>query len=257
MTIMGFWQRLRGILHRPKSKGEAALAPGERIQLFQERTGVEFRDPSLLRLALTHRSYLGSSEFDPLESNERLEFLGDAVVELIVIEYLFHRFGDDLEGELTRKKSLLVSRNILAERAERMNLGHHVLMSDAERESGGSVRTSILADSFEAVVGAIYLDRGLDAARAFLQKSLLANAEGLLKDREHRNYKSELQELLQSRFKYPPRYRVVKEVGPEHRKIFTVQAEHRGKVLGTGTGSNKKEAEQSAARNALEQGIDG
>jgi ribonuclease-3 len=210
----------------------------------------------LLRLALTHRSYLGSSEFDPLESNERLEFLGDAVLELIVIDYLYNSFREDLEGELTRKKSLLVSRNILAERAERMNLGHYILMSDAERESGGSVRTSILADTFEAVVGAIYLDQGLGVAREFLRSRLLASAEGLLRDREHRNYKSELQEILQSRFKYPPRYRVVKEVGPEHRKVFTVQVEHRGKVLGVGRGSNKKEAEQSAARNALEQGVD-
>lgn len=253
---MSFWQRLRRIFHRQRAQQPPSATSTERVRLFQEQTGISFHDDSLLRLALTHRSYLGSSEFDPLESNERLEFLGDAVLELIVIDYLYHSFRDDLEGELTRKKSLLVSRNILAERAERMNLGHYILMSDAERESGGSVRTSILADTFEAVIGAIYLDQGLGVAREFLRSRLLANAEGLLRDREHRNYKSELQEILQSRFKYPPRYRVVKEVGPEHRKLFTVQVEHRGKVLGIGRGSNKKEAEQSAARNALEQGVD-
>jgi ribonuclease-3 len=185
-----------------------------------------------------------------------LEFLGDAVLELIVIEYLYTHYRDELEGDLTQKKSLLVSRSVLAERAERMGLGRYILMSEAERESGGATRSSILADTFEAILGAIYLDQGLEAARRFVHSRLLANAEHLLRDRDLRNYKSELQELIQSRFKIPPRYRVVKETGPEHRKVFTVQVELRGQVLGRGTGHNKKEAEQSAARDALERGLD-
>ncbi|MBD3336384.1 MAG: ribonuclease III [Candidatus Eisenbacteria bacterium] len=252
---MQLWEKVRTLWRRRRLGRPARFTDASRIAEFQKRTGIWFDDASLLRLALTHRSYLGSIDFDPHDSNERLEFLGDAVLELVVIEDLYQRFPEDLEGELTRKKSLLVSRSVLAERAERMELGQYILMSEAERDSGGSQRASILADGFEAVLGAIFLDRGLEAARQFIHSRLLANADGLLRDRDHRNYKSELQELIQSRFKIPPRYRVVKERGPEHRKTFTIQVELRGRVLGRGTGATKKEAEQSAARDALKRSI--
>ncbi|MBU1702498.1 MAG: ribonuclease III [Candidatus Eisenbacteria bacterium] len=252
---MNFWRHFRNFLTGSRKRKFYNLKDEERITEFQRRTGVWFQNPDLLRLALTHRSFLGSTDFDPRDSNERLEFLGDAVLELTVIDDLFKRFPDDLEGELTRKKSLLVSRNVLAERAEMMGLGQYILMSSAERDSGGGERASILADTFEAVLGAIFLDQGLDASQHFVNSRILANAEGLLRDRDHRNYKSELQEIIQSRYKVPPRYRVVGEVGPEHRKQFTIQVELKGQVLGSGAGSNKKEAEQNAARDALEKGL--
>jgi ribonuclease-3 len=246
---MSLWAKLRSSLMRPP---RGAPSDEERILGFQKLAGLQFHDPALLRLALTHRSYLGSTDFDPRFSNERLEFLGDAVLELAVIDYLFHAFPDDLEGSLTQKKSLLVSRSVLAERAERIGLGRFILMSEAERDSGGGDRPSILADTFEAVLGAIYIDLGLEAAQGFVETKLLAKAKGLLEHSDHRNYKSELQELIQSEHRQPPRYRVVRESGPEHRKVFTIHVELRGQILGRGSGNNKKEAEQSAARDALE-----
>ncbi|MBP6874808.1 MAG: ribonuclease III [Candidatus Eisenbacteria bacterium] len=224
------------------------------LHAFQTRAGVRFHDLTLLRRALTHRSYLGGEEAHGPESNERLEFLGDAVLELIVIEYLFQRFPLDREGELTQKKSVLVSRSVLADRAERLGLGRFILLSDAERGSGGSERRSILADGFEAILGGIYLDRGLEESRAFVDRWLLQQADRILRDTEKQNFKSILQELIQARLRVHPRYRVQSEVGPDHEKLFTVEVVVRGRVLGRGTGRNKKESEQMAAREALDSG---
>lgn len=221
------------------------------MEAFQRTLGVRFRKPALLRQALTHRSYLGSNGGDPNLSNERMEFLGDAVLELAVIQYLYDRFPEDREGALTKKKGLLVSRKVLANSAEWMKLGSYVFLSDAERESGGSARTSILSDTFEAVIGAIYLDQGLEAARRFVVDRLLVHAESIIVDRSRANFKSQLQEYVQARYKTHPRYRVITEVGPDHRKLFTVEVSIRGTLLGRGQGYNKKEAEQKAAANAV------
>lgn len=222
------------------------------LEVFQDRIGVRFQDVGLIQQALTHRSYLGANGSDLSTSNERMEFLGDSVLELVVNEYLYGHFPEHQEGDLTKMKSLLVSRNILSDQARDMELGQFLLLSEAESDSGGRQRPSILADAFEAVIGAIYLDQGMDAARRFLEPRLLVDAPGILSDKKFTNYKSVLQEYVQAEFKTYPRYRVASQSGPDHRKIFTVDVSVRGKKLGDGRGSNKKRAEQSAARDALE-----
>jgi ribonuclease-3 len=222
------------------------------LDAFQDHAGFRFTDPELLRQALTHRSYLGANGSDLRTSNERMEFLGDSVLELVVNEYLYSRYPDLQEGELTKMKSLLVSRSILSTQAQEMDLGRFLFLSEAERDSGGRHRASILADAFEAVIGSIYLDGGLEAAKSFLVKRLLVGADGILGDRKFTNYKSLLQEHVQAEFKTYPRYRISAQSGPDHKKLFTVDVSVRGRKLGEGRGTNKKKAEQSAARDALE-----
>jgi ribonuclease-3 len=174
------------------------------------------------------------------------------VLELVVNEYLFGRYPGQQEGELTKMKSLLVSRTVLADQAKRLSLGRFLFLSDAERDSGGSFRASILADGFEAVIGAIYLDGGLGQARRFVEEQLLVDVDYILGSRSHVNYKSVLQESVQERLKTYPRYRIASETGPDHRKVFTVEVAVRGEQVGLGKGTNKKRAEQAAAQNALE-----
>jgi len=246
MSIIRWWKSLLG---RAPARPESPDAP---LRSFQDRIDVQFSDVEILRQALTHRSYLGANGNDLSTSNERMEFLGDSVLELVVNEYLYGHFPEHQEGDLTKMKSLLVSRNILSDQARDMELGQFLFLSDAESDSGGRQRPSILADAFEAVIGAIYLDQGMDAARRFLEPRLLVDAPGILSDRKFTNYKSVLQEYVQAEFKTYPRYRVASQSGPDHRKIFTVDVSVRGKKLGEGRGSNKKRAEQSAARDALE-----
>lgn len=222
------------------------------LEEFENLISYIFAKPSLLCWALTHRSYLNNNGNELPCSNERLEFLGDSVLELVVNEYLYDRYPDHQEGELTKMKSLLVSRGVLAEQAKRLNLGRFIFLSEAERDSGGTFRASILADGFEAVIGALYLDGGLDQARAFVKRHLLSDVHRILGNRSHLNYKSVLQENIQERYKTYPRYRSITETGPDHRKVFTVEVTVRGDSLGLGKGTNKKRAEQAAARNALE-----
>jgi ribonuclease-3 len=188
----------------------------------------------------------------PRESNERLEFLGDSVLGLVTSEFLYRAHPTEHEGQLTKTKSLLVSKAILSRRALAMGLGRFVLMSHSEVESGGRQRLSILADAFEAVVGAIYLDQGFDAARGFIQRWLLADARAIEADKRHTNYKSHLQEYVQSTFRTHPVYRIRSEAGPDHSKHFLVEVMVGRRTLGSGKGRNKKEAEQAAARDALD-----
>jgi ribonuclease-3 len=222
------------------------------LRQFEDHIGYRFAEPSLLCHALTHRSYLNSNGDDVPCSNERLEFLGDSVLELIVNEFLYRRYPDHQEGELTKMKSLLVSRGVLAEQARELNLGRFLFMSEPERESGGAFRASILADGFEAVIGALYLDGGLAQAGRFVDRHLLVDVNFILGSRTHVNYKSVLQENIQEQMKTYPRYRIVSETGPDHQKVFTVEVTVRGEQLGLGKGTNKKRAEQAAAQNALE-----
>jgi ribonuclease III len=247
MTLTQWWRRLFRRRNRPIDATAAGL-----LSEFQEHVDFHFRDPSLLQQALTHRSFLGASGNDLSTSNERMEFLGDSVLELVVNEHLYARYPDLQEGELTKMKSLLVSRNILSAQAREMGLGRFLLLSEAEQDSGGRDRPSILADAFEAVVGAIYLDGGMESARGFLRQRLLTSAQGILGDRKFTNYKSLLQEFVQSEYKTYPRYRISAQSGPDHKKLFTVDVSVKGRKLGEGKGPNKKRAEQSAARDALE-----
>jgi ribonuclease-3 len=219
---------------------------------FGRQYGITFRDPGLLKLALTHRSYLHVTGQGPRESNERLEFLGDSVLGLVTSEFLYRSHPGEHEGQLTKTKSLLVSKAILSRRALAMGLGRFVLMSHSEVESGGRQRLSILADGFEAVIGAIYLDQGFEAARGFIERWLLKESRVIAADKRHTNYKSHLQEYVQSTFRTHPVYRIRSEMGPDHSKQFMVEVMVGRRLLGEGRGPNKKEAEQAAARNALE-----
>jgi ribonuclease III len=189
----------------------------------------------------------------PRESNERLEFLGDSVLGLVTSEYLYRHHPDEHEGQLTKTKSLLVSKAILSRRALQIGIGRFILMSHSEIESGGRKRASILADAFESVLGAIYLDQGFEAAQRFVVDYLLRGSGEIVADKRHRNYKSQLQEYVQSTFHTHPVYRIRSQVGPDHSKLFLVEVMVGRRVLGEGRGSNKKEAEQGAARDAMEQ----
>lgn len=211
---------------------------------------VEFKDWNLLKQALTHRSYLG--EVDHANSNERLEFLGDSVLGLVVSEYLFTRYSDRSEGELAKAKAVAVSEPILAQAAKDLDIDKAIYLSSGEEASGGRSRLSILSDTFEAVVAAVYLDPGLDAARKFVLCALEQILEDIDRKEHIRDYKSLLQELTQSVHKRAPEYVVVSEEGADHDKTFVVEARMDATVLGRGVGKSKKQAEQAAALEALE-----
>jgi ribonuclease-3 len=219
---------------------------------FAKLIGYRFRNLDLLLQALKHRSYLPQVNQRRVHSNERLELLGDSVLGLLVTDALFHRFPAKEEGEITAMKSLLVSRKILARFARQLDLGRYVLMSEAEERSGGRTRPSIISDTFEAVIGAIYLDGGLAPARAFIAAHVLREVDPILNEEQHKNFKSLLLEYSQSRNLGVPFYAIRSEEGPDHDKIFTVEVRIQNRTVGVGVGNSKKRAEQNAAQNALE-----
>lgn len=248
---MNFIRKLFGLDGpKPPARGSARdrdfdLRGLERILHYQ------FKNSALARQAMTHRSYLHATPGRSGESNERMEFLGDSVVGLVVNEFLYKKFTKLREGELTKMKSLLVSRVILSRSANQLGLGNYILLSDAEKGSGGRNRASILADTLEGVIGAMYLDGGIEPARKLTERLLLREVNSILSDANLANYKSMLQEYVQGEFKTHPQYRISSEYGPDHQKMFTVEVVVSGKTYGRGHGSNKKEAEQEAARDAL------
>ncbi|MBO2520275.1 MAG: ribonuclease III [Firmicutes bacterium] len=209
-----------------------------------------FRDESLLERALTHSSY-AHEEGRAREDNERLEFMGDAVVQLAVTERLYQQFPDRREGELAKMRASVVCAESLAEAARRLCLGEHLLLGKGEEQSGGRERVSVLGDAFEAVAAALYLDSGWDAARKFVLSALAPELAGLDRPKAEVDPKSALQERLQALSKKTPTYRLVSESGPDHDKVFVSEVLYEGKVLGRGTGRSKKESEQEAARQAL------
>ena len=254
---MNLLRKLFGLDKAPAPKTARPARPGASefdLRGFETMVNYKFRDPELARQALTHRSFLHSQpdkDKSGGESNERMEFLGDSVVGLVVNEFLYRKFTSLREGELTKMKSLLVSRVILSRTAKIMGLGNFILLSEAETGSGGRDRASILADTLEGVIGAVYLDGGLEPARRLTERLLLRQVHEILSDANLANYKSMLQEYVQGEFKTHPQYRISSEIGPDHEKVFTVEVVVNSKVLGRGHGNNKKEAEQEAARDAL------
>jgi len=210
-----------------------------------------FANPDLLNRALKHRSYLVVTGEGRLQSNERLELLGDAVLGLLITEYLYQKFADEEEGVLTNYKSLLVNRSSLARVARKFNLGHFLLMNEAEEKAGGRARVSILSDAFEALLGAIYLDGGLEVTRRIVQEHIGEGLEDLLTEGTMQNYKSRLLELCQRENLNGPNYIVESEQGPDHDKVFIVAVFIDQKKQGMGTGRSKKLAEQMAAKEAL------
>ena len=225
--------------------------PGVLLRALKESFGVEFKDESQLRLALVHSSYLNESpdEFD--ESNERLEFLGDAVIGMVVTEELYRRWPDEPEGRLTAMRVALVRGQTLARVARSLDLGRYVLMGRGEAESGGRIRDSNLADALEAVTGAVYIDRGYEAARSFVLKAMAEELASSSMSGRETNPKSVLQELVQSMDGSLPVYRLLSASGADHARTFDVEVLVSGRAVGRGTGPRKSEAEQAAARQAI------
>jgi ribonuclease-3 len=217
---------------------------------IEERIGYKFRNSLLLAEALTHPS-LGHETQRYHFDNQRLEFLGDAVLQLVISEHLFRRFGGGAEGQLTKLRSRLVSRETLKMHAAALDLGRYLLMGRGEEASGGRDRTSTLADAFEALIGAIYLDGGLDSAREFILTQAHSDLAQLAEEPIEINPKGQLQELLQSISPRSPVYELISQSGPEHEKTFVVQAVWEGIVLGQGSGRSKKQAETAAALEAM------
>ncbi|MGH2593589.1 MAG: ribonuclease III [Anaerolineae bacterium] len=210
-----------------------------------------FRDPSLLERALTHRSYLNEHLELALDDNERLEFLGDAVLDFVTGAWLYNRFPEMREGRLTSLRAALVKTDALAAFALRIGLDGRLRLGKGEAESGGRGRISLLADAFEAVLGALYLDQGLGAVREFLERLLPEEVERILAEESDRDAKSMLQEWSQAEYGITPRYRTVSEEGPDHAKLFTVEVRIGDRVVGRGEGLSKQLAAQAAASDAL------
>jgi ribonuclease-3 len=218
---------------------------------LEERIGYKFRNSLLLAEALTHPS-LGHEAQRYHFDYQRLEFLGDAVLQLVITEYLFRHFGAEAEGQLTKLRSRLVSREALRTHAATLDLGRYILMGRGEESSGGRARTSTLADAFEALIGAIYLDGGLEAAKEFILTQTRGDLEQLVETPVDINPKGQLQELLQSISPRSPVYELVSQSGPEHEKTFVSQVVWEGIVLGQGSGRSKKQAETVAALEAMQ-----
>ena len=219
---------------------------------LERKLGFAFADKSLLQRALTHRSYLNEHPLYPLEDNERLEFLGDAVLDFVTGEYLYHRFPEMAEGPLTNLRSALVRRETLARFAQSFGLGDYLQMGHGEVESGGRQRPATLCAAFEAVVGALYLDQGLGPVVALVEPLIGPEVGRTLKGNLDKDAKSRLQELAQGEMHSTPRYVTVAESGPDHAKEFIVQVTIEGVVYGQGSGPSKQRAAQAAARDALE-----
>jgi ribonuclease III, bacterial len=220
---------------------------------IEGRLGLHFTDPALFRQALIHTSYANERKRGHLHHNQRLEFLGDAVLDLIVSEYLYRSFADLPEGELTKARAAIVCESTLARRARELGIGRHLLLGKGEAASGGRERDSILADTFESIIGAVYIDGGFDAASAFVRSLLAAELDSVADGEYGRDYKTILQEIVQRHGDSRIHYEVTGESGPDHNKTFAVAVSVNNRQLGTGSGKSKKAAEQNAARRAIAQ----
>jgi ribonuclease-3 len=222
------------------------------IGALQKILGVTFNRPSLLEQALVHSSYINENPAYVFGHNERLEFFGDAVLDFIVADKLYQEFPDLSEGKMTKLRAALVRRDTLARVARAIRLGDYLYMGKGEESSGGRNKTPNLAGALEAIVAAVYLDQGMDAAGNMVNGLLVEEWKKVSRQGVYVDYKSKLQEMVQSRFQMTPAYRLVSEAGPDHDKSFTVEVMVSTKVLGSGTGKSKKLAETEAARLALE-----
>ena len=220
------------------------------INELEKAIGYQFRNITLLQNALSHSSYANERWHDSLKSNERLEFLGDSVLGMLVADHLYRTFPNRPEGELTRMRADMVCEKTLAKVANRLDLGRHLMLGKGEETGGGRNRDSILADAVESVLAACYLDGGMDAAVQFVQKFILVNVP--VTKLHNTDYKTALQELVQQKKNQVIAYRLVGESGPDHDKEFRVEVTLNDEVVGVGTGSSKKRAEQAAAQAAIE-----
>ena len=220
------------------------------IKDLETAIGYRFQNISLLQNALAHSSYANERWHDSLKSNERLEFLGDSILGMVVAEYLYTHFPNRPEGELTRMRADMVCEQSLAAIANRIGLGAHMLLGHGEEQGGGRCRPSILADAVESIIAACFLDGGMAAARGFIDRFVLTDVP--VKQLHNRDYKTALQELVQQKKNQVLTYVLVGQSGPDHDKQFTVEVLLNGKAVGRGNGTSKKRAEQDAARAAME-----
>lgn len=242
---------LRNILLKIFGPRDNNLSLQPNTDQLSKKIDYHFKDKIILIQALKHRSYLVTTGEERLQSNERLELLGDAILGMIVTEFLYKRFPEEEEGILTNYKSILVNRSNLGRVAKKFGLGEFLLLNEAEEKSGGRKRISILSDAVESIIGAIYLDGGLESACKFVYKNITDGLDSLLAEGKLKNYKSQLLEFCQRDSIHGPKYIVEKEYGPDHKKVFTVAVVVNGDKLGYGRGHSKKVAEQRAAKEAL------
>ncbi len=221
------------------------------IKDLQEKIKITFNDEQLLQQAFTHRSYLNENSDPNLDNNERLEFLGDAVLELVVTEYLYTHYSNP-EGELTNWRAALVCGVKLSEIAQKLEFGSLLRLSKGEQQGSKRARQNILADCFEAVTGAIYLDQGFEIAGKFILENVIPELDNILEEKTFRDSKSKFQEAVQEKMGVTPEYRVLEESGPDHAKHFVVGAYVENKIYGQGEGASKQEAQQSAATEGLD-----
>ncbi len=219
---------------------------------FEKEIGITFNNKDILTQAFTHRSYLNENSKLVVGHNERLEFLGDAVLELVVTDFLYKNYPNSAEGELTAYRSALVNATIIGEVAMELSMGEYLLLSKGETRDIGKARTYILANTYEAFVGALYQDQGYDISKSFIEKTLLPRVDEIVKKKLWRDSKSLVQEKSQEYLSLTPAYRVISESGPDHDKHFTVGIFFGEERIAEGKGHSKQEAEQSAARAALE-----
>ena len=222
------------------------------FSLFEKKTDIFFQNKKLLEQAFIHRSYINENTGSKLSHNERLEFLGDAVLELIVTDYLYKKYPDRDEGELTAYRSSLVNAVIIGDVALELGMNDYLLLSKGEAKDVGKARNYILANTYEAYVGAVYLDQGYDAALKFISDNLLVKMDMIIAKKLWRDAKSLVQEKSQEYFGITPIYKVLHESGPDHDKHFTIGVFFAEELIAEGKGKSKQEAEQSAARAALE-----
>jgi ribonuclease-3 len=219
---------------------------------FANTIGYPFKNIDILREAFTHRSYLNEHRGISWHHNERLEFLGDAVLELVITEYLFNKYPNENEGRMTAYRSALVNTNSISDAASELQMGEYLLLSKGEAKDIGRARLAILANTFESVIGAIFLDQGFDSAKLFIKSALVPKLDEIITHRLWQDAKSNFQELSQEHVSITPRYTTIREIGPDHEKVFEIGVYLGDDLIATGQGKSKQDAEQVAAKAAIE-----
>ncbi|MCD5381404.1 MAG: ribonuclease III [Candidatus Pacebacteria bacterium] len=222
------------------------------LEKLQKLLNVEFTDTKVLLSAVTHRSYLNEHREADWDHNERLEFLGDAVLELVTTDYLYKKYADKPEGELTAVRAALVNTVSLSAASEELGINDYLLMSKGEAKDVGRARQYILANVFEACIGAIYMDQGYEVAREFIASRLFGKTEEIVKDRLWQDAKSRFQEMAQEHVSVTPTYETISQEGPDHHRVFTVGVFLKNELVAKGNGRSKQEAEQKAAEKGVE-----
>jgi len=221
------------------------------LKRLENNLRIRFKNKKLLTQALTHRSYLNEVSLPGLQSNERLEFLGDTVLSFVISDWLYQRLPNYPEGNLTNLRSNLVRTSSLAKIGKKLRIGDFLLLSKGERDSGGAQNPSLLANGVEAIIGAVFIDQGLETVKKFIKSNFRPFLDQLLQSGEFKDSKNILQEKLQAEIKQSPIYKILNQQGPNHNKTFIVGVYAKGKLLAKGVGKSKQQAEQEAAKNAL------